>query len=251
MPNHHLSTIVITLNEAATIKGCLESVMDISDEIIVLDSHSTDNTESICRQFPKVRFVKTDWLGYSQTKNKGVSLAKYDAILSIDADERLDDDAKNQIQHLKQSGIKGAYSFNRKNFYGNTWIKHCGWYPDVKTRLYLKGTCEWKGDFVHETLECRNDTQIHHLPGDIEHYTIRDSAHHKETIHKYALLAAQRDKTNQKSQNALKALISTVSHFIKIYVVKLGVLDGGKGFSIAVNSAKSKWLRYVYFKGLK
>lgn len=251
MSNHKISTIIITLNEEATIADCLKSVESISDEIIVLDSYSKDNTEAICSQFSGVTFIKTEWLGYSETKNKGAALSQHHTILSIDADERLDEEAVSSITQLKKSGLSGAYSFKRKNFYGGTWIKHGGWYPDIKTRLYQKDSCAWEGDFVHETLQCKPNCSVTDLNGNIEHYTLKDHEHHLQTIHKYAKLAAERDFTNNRPINAMKARASAFTHFIKIYFFKLGFLDGSIGFSIALNSAKSKWLRYVYYKAIK
>ncbi len=246
-----ISTVIITLNEEATIERCLNSVLDISDEILVLDSHSTDDTARICKTFNKVRLIPTDWLGYSKTKNKGATLAKHNFILSIDADEALDQLAIASIQKSKTMGLVDAYSFNRKNYFGKKWIKYGGWYPDTKLRLYDKTTCAWSGDFVHETLQLSHKTETKHLSGNIEHFTVSGKKEHLETVHKYARLAAKRDITHRKSNNGLKAGLSACTHFIKIYLIKLGFLHGSTGLWIALNSAKSKWLRYIYWQELK
>mgnify|MGYP001587603814 CR=1 FL=1 len=251
MTSHNISAVIITLNEEATIARCLASVAKICDEIIVLDSHSTDDTVRICNDFDSVTCITTDWLGYSKTKNKGAQLAKHTFILSIDADEKLDEQAIEVVRNATSKGLEGAYSFNRKNFFGKKWIKYAGWYPDVKTRLYDKTTCEWSGDFVHETLRTKDDTVTQHLSGNIEHFTVSNKKQHIETVHKYARLAAERDLFNGKSNNSVKAALSACAHFIKIYLIKMGFLHGGVGLNIAFNSAMSKWLRYTYWQKLK
>lgn len=251
MTHHSISTIIITLNEEASIERCIKSVLPISDEIIVLDSYSTDKTAEICANYTEVKFIQSEWLGYSQTKNKAASLALHQMIFSIDADECLDDEAIKHLLHLKKAGLTGAYQINRKNFFGNTWIKHGGWYPDVKRRLYDKSLCKWMGDFVHETLEVPDNLALKHIQGNILHYTVQNKEQHIQTIHKYAKLAAKREKAKGKRLTAFEAGLSTMSHFFKLYVLKLGFLDGTLGLSIALHSAKSKWLRYQYFRDLK
>jgi glycosyltransferase involved in cell wall biosynthesis len=243
----HISGVVITLNEEANIQQCILSMSEVCDEIIIIDSRSIDRTEEICTSFDKVKFITQDWLGYSATKNEGATLTSNNFILSLDADERLDAQAINAINILKTVGLTSSYSFNRKNYYGDKWVKHGGWYPDKKIRLYNKVTCKWEGDYVHETLQCAEDVTVH-LKGNIEHYTISSKSQHLQTIHKYAKLAAQRDKKNGKSHTLFSTVLSCSSHFLKKYVIKLGFLDGELGFEIAWQSAKSKWLRYKYAK---
>jgi glycosyltransferase involved in cell wall biosynthesis len=250
MSTNNISAVIITLNEENSILRCLTSIADICDEILVIDSRSTDKTKEICEAFPKVRFIEMDWLGYSQTKNKGHALASHNWILSIDADECLDESCVQSILQVKDN-LSGAYTFNRKNFYGQQWVKHGGWYPDVKVRLFDKTLCRWKGDHVHEVLQVNAGVQIIQLKGDIEHYTVTSNAQHLQTIHKYAKLAASRDLKANKPMTASQALSSAFAHFIKIYIIKLGFLDGLIGFRIARNSGFSKWLRFKYFQDLK
>lgn len=247
MKQTHISGVVITLNEEVHIKQCILSLSEVCDEIIVIDSHSSDRTEEICKSFDAVQFITRDWLGYSATKNEGALLTNNTYILSLDADERLDAEAINAINTLKTSGLSGSYSFNRKNYYGDRWLKHGGWYPDKKIRLYNKATCKWDGNYVHETLQCDKDATAH-LSGNIEHFTISSRSQHLQTIHKYAKLAAQRDINSGKRLTLFSSVLSCISHFVKLYIIKLGFLDGRLGIEIALQSAKSKWLRYKYAK---
>lgn len=250
MSNHKISGVVITLNEEKHIKRCLDSLVPVVDEIVVVDSGSTDNTRSICEQYEMVRFVEHTWMGFSQTKNHANSLVQHSFILSLDADEELDQRVIKHIKQLKNDGLSGVYAFNRKNFYGNTWVKYCGWYPDQKVRLFDKSLAHWKGDFVHETLHIDKASIRHHIDGDINHFTIANEQAHQKTINQYARLAAQRCLNEGKKLNPLSSGLSTLSHFVKIYVLKLGFLHGLLGFRIAKNSALSKWLRYTYYKSL-
>lgn len=241
-----VSAVIITLNEEAVIADCIRTAQRVADEVLVLDSYSTDSTKDICEQM-NVRFIQREWQGYSETKNHANNLASHDFILSLDADETLDNEAIDQILAEKQKGLSGAYSFNRKNFYGTKWIRYCGWYPDTKVRLFDRRLAEWKGSFVHEELDIRAEP-ITHLSGNILHNTVRDQAHHMETVKKYAKLAAQQAQKDGKTLSAVSSVFSAFGRFIKIYVFKLGFLHGLTGFYIARNSARSRWLRYQYFK---
>ncbi len=243
MSGFKISAVVITLNEEKVIEDCIASLEKVADEIIVLDSFSTDKTKSIVQN--RCKFVQHEWLGYSQTKNYANSLASHNIILSLDADERLDEEAIDSILRLKEESEPTAISFNRKNYYGDTWIKYAGWYPDRKTRLFDRRHAAWEGDYVHEELVIQGSTT--HLPGNIIHYTVRDNDHHMQTIRRYAKLAAESAMQQGKSMYALKSAVSALSHFIKIYVVKQGFRHGAIGLQIALNSAYSKWLRYTYY----
>ncbi len=248
MTKLQISGVVITFNEEREIARCIETLLKVCDEIIVIDSFSTDQTQSICKSYG-VRFFQENWKGYSKTKNLGIQHSKNDWILSLDADESLDDEAIKSIKAIKDNTtIDTVFSVKRKNFYENTWIKYCGWYPDTKIRLFHKDTATWKGDYVHETLTFDSSVRVSMLDGNILHHTIRDRSHHSETVHKYAKLAASKAKATGKHITFGKALLSSVSHFIKIFFFKKGLLHGNIGFKIASMSAYSKWLRYVYFR---
>ncbi|MEZ4843208.1 MAG: glycosyltransferase family 2 protein [Bacteroidia bacterium] len=244
-----ISAVVISKNEEKNIARCIQSLQQVADEIIIIDSFSTDRTKEICLLFD-VRFVERQWQGYSQTKNYGNNIAQHQFILSLDADEVLDREAVQSILEFKNLAHSHyAYSLNRKNFYGQKWIKYCGWYPDKKIRLFDKNVAFWQGDFVHETLVVKSD-KTEHLAGNILHFTISDEKHHLQTIEKYAKLAAQMAVSKNQKLTPLPSLLSGFGRFFKIFVLKLGLLHGSVGFKIAFNSAKSRWLRYRFFKQL-
>ncbi|MBI1305930.1 MAG: glycosyltransferase [Bacteroidetes bacterium] len=242
-----LSAVVITLNEETTIEGCLQSLKGIADEIVVLDSFSTDRTKEICEQW-KVNFHQREWEGFAQTKNFANTLAAYNTILSIDADERLDEQLQNELLDLKIRGFVPPCQMRRKNYFGDIFIKHCGWYPDWKIRIFDRRNSNWSGGPVHEMLETTGS--VTSLRGHIIHQTVRDSDHQMQTIHKYARLAAEGKKMNGKKVTWLDGVWGYIKTFIKCYFLKLGFMDGDPGFIISRNSARSKWLRYKYFQEL-
>ena len=243
-----LSVVIITLNEQKHIEKCLASVQSIADEVVVIDSHSTDATKDICAAYD-VRFIEHDWEGYSATKNYGNSMTSHTWVLSLDADESLDDEAIESLKSWKSSNPEMAvYQFKRKNYYGDKWVKYCGWYPDIKPRLFPKDAAHWTGEFVHEQLTFELSTKL--LNGNILHRTVSGDNEHAGVVSKYAHLAAKRIKSKGKSISLLKALTSSTAQFLRIFVLKLGFLHGIMGLKIALRSAQSKWLRYVYFKAL-
>ncbi len=249
--HNKISAVVITLNEEAFIDDCIRSLYNVADEIVVVDSFSTDGTEQICAGYDRVRFVKHTWQGYSQSKNYGNTLAQYGLILSLDADERLDEEAIEQINELKNSETPiQVCSLNRKNYFGHTWIRFCGWYPDVKVRLFDRLSAQWEGDYVHELLQIKPEIAVQHISGNILHHTVANNAEHLDTIQKYARLAAEKAKRNGKQIQIIPSALSALIHFLKIFFLKLGFLHGSLGLRIAYNSAKSKWLRYTFFKSL-
>jgi (heptosyl)LPS beta-1,4-glucosyltransferase len=154
-----ISAVILTFNEEKNIERCLDSLVGVVDEIIVMDSFSTDYTEKICLRY-SVSFIQRKWEGYAQAKNYGNSLAENDIILSIDADEALSKELQNDIIERKKSGFTGCFRVKRLNNYCGKWIKHCGWYPDKKIRVFDKKRTAWKGDFVHETLEISKEEKI-------------------------------------------------------------------------------------------
>ncbi|MBO6518143.1 MAG: glycosyltransferase family 2 protein [Bacteroidia bacterium] len=244
-----ISAVIITHNEQEFIGDCLKSLLPVVDEVVVLDSYSTDQTEQICASYPLVRFIQHEWQGYSKSKNHGNEIAKHQFILSLDADERLDQLAADHILKLKNSGtLQGAYRLKRKNYYMNTWIRYSGWYPDSKVRLFDRNLAQWKGDYVHETLVVDPRVEIIDLEGNIDHFTIKSPEDHIKTVEKYARLAAEKAISSGKKLRPLPSLLSAIAHFIKLFFIKLGVLHGQIGFRIAMNSARSKWLRYKYYK---
>ncbi len=237
-----ISVVIITFNEETNIKRCLETAKVVADEIIVVDSFSTDMTEQICNDF-NVKFISKKWEGYSTAKNFGNDHAVYEYVLSLDADEVLSEELCTSILDVK-SNLNGAYSFNRLTNYGGKWVHYCGWYPDAKVRLFPKTKAQWVGDFVHETLELDDGLQVQHLDGDLLHYSYKNKEDHLKRIEKYSELHAQKMLTEGKSSGIFKLVLSPFAKFVNDYFFKLGFLDGKTGFTICRLSAYAVYKKY-------
>lgn len=247
-----ISATIITFNEERNIERCIRSLENVADEIIVLDSFSTDRTEEICKVL-NVRFVKRNWEGYSASKNYLNSLASHEYIFSIDADEAPDEELKNQILQLKnvEKDRKFIYSVNRLTNYCGKWIYHSGWYPDVKARLFPRDFCHWEGAFVHEELVCPGDNlPIVQLKGHLEHYSYYTYKDHRERADRYSLLTAQKMNNAGKKASLLKPYFSALGRFVAMFIIKKGFLDGKMGWKIAVISAQSNIMKYKELRRL-
>jgi (heptosyl)LPS beta-1,4-glucosyltransferase len=243
-----LAVVIITLNEERNIGRCLQSVQGLADEIIVLDAFSSDKTQAICDKF-NVRFVQRAWEGYAASKNYLNSLCSADYILSLDADEALSEQLYQSILEAKKVGFTGVYSLNRLTNYAGTWIKHSGWFPDIKVRIFPKDRSHWSGEFVHEELIFPTCTPKL-LNGVLEHYSYYSYADHRKRADKYSLLTAQKFHAAGKKVGPLKPYISALGRFIAMFIIKLGFLDGWKGFKIAQISALSNILKYKELRRL-
>lgn len=245
-----LSATIITFNEERNIRRCIESLLKVADEIIVLDSNSTDKTEAICNEYPIVQFQKRAWEGYSASKNHLNSLAKYDYILSLDADEALDNELEASILEVKKVDSPQLYSLNRMTNYCGKWIKHSGWYPDVKTRIFPKEGSYWDGEFVHEELVFPKELKLFQLKGHLSHYSYYDYKDHRSRADKYSTLTAMKMHKKGKRASALKPYFSGLARFFGMYVIKLGFFDGWSGFKIAQISAQSNVFKYQELRRL-
>jgi len=239
-----ITATVITFNEEHNIAAALESLSWV-DEIIVVDSESSDRTVEITRGFTDRIFVRP-WPGYSAQKNFAAEQASHDWIFSLDADERVSGELANEIAQLKNSIEPEAAGFemSRLTFYLGRWIKYSGWRPDYKLRLYDRTRARWRGDYVHETLEV--DGKIERLGGDILHYTVRDASEHHLRMDRYTTLAAAQAYSQGKRASILSLLVSPTVVFLRSYILKLGFLDGVPGLAIARFAA-----HYEFLKNLK
>ncbi|MDD2387301.1 MAG: glycosyltransferase family 2 protein [Bacteroidales bacterium] len=246
----NLSVVIITKNEVKNIERCLTSINDISKDIIILDSESSDDTELICKNFP-VRFIKNRFIDYSTQKNFGNEFAKNDYILSIDADEVL---SKELLQSINETCFNNndnkAYSFNRLNHHCGKPIKYGGWYPDKKLRIWNKHFGQWEGT-IHEELVFKEPPQIAHLKGDLLHFTYNNKKEHIAQAKKFSKLNAESDYKKGKKTNLGLAYLSSLIRFIFIYFIKLGFLDGKIGFFIAKTTAHATFLRKKELISLK
>ena len=244
-----LSVVIITFNEARNIERAVKSVKNIADEIIVVDSFSTDETPKICQKL-NVTFIQRKWDGYAAQKNFAHSKTTFNYILSLDADEALDAELENHILSQKEKGFKGVYIVNRLVNYCGQWIKHSSWYPDKKIRLFPKASAKWDGEFVHETLEIDDNLQSLELNGHLEHYTYYSYKEHRERADKYSELTAKKMHARGKKANVIKPYLSALARFINMYCIRLGFLDGYNGFKIAQISALSNIYKYKTLRRL-
>ena len=235
-----ITATIITLNEEDRIAEAIAS-LSCCDEVVVVDSGSTDRTREIASQ-RGARVVQRAWPGYSKQKNFAAEQASYDWILSIDADERLSVELADSIVEWKrQTSSTAALSMPRKAFYMGRWINHSGWYPDRKIRLYDRTRCHWEGDFVHERMKVNG--AIGSLKGDILHFPYRDWNDHLRRIEKYTALAAQAAQRTGRRSNIVKLVIAPPFTFIKSFFLHAGFLDGWRGLAIAYMGARYVFLR--------
>ncbi len=245
-----LSVVIITRNEEKNIGRCLKSVSGMASEIIVVDSHSTDKTTEICKQYDATVMVR-DFKGFGDQKQYATEQASHEWVLSLDADEQLSEELKRAIEKELQNPQSDVYSFNRLTNYCGQWIRHGGWYPDKKIRLYKKASAQWNEFPVHELLVVKKGAKRGHLNGDLLHYSIESMEYHINQINKYSTIAAQNIIDKNRRINAFHLCIKPIARFIKIYFLKAGLLDGYYGFVIARNSAFAVYLRFAKAKAIK
>lgn len=244
-----ITAAIITYNEERNIERCIRSLDGIADEIIVLDSLSTDRTEEICKSL-NITFVSRAWEGYSESKNYLNSLVQTDYILSLDADEALDETLKSEIIRVKLNPNPHIYSVNRLTNYCGKWIKHSGWYPDVKVRLFPKEGSYWDGAIVHEELIFPSNLKVIQLDGHLEHFSYYSFEDHRARADKYSRLTAQKMHQAGKKASILKPYLSALGRFVSMYLLKAGILDGKMGFKIAQISAQSNVFKYKELRRL-
>jgi len=244
-----ISAVIITYNEERNIERCLTSLQSVADEIIVIDSFSTDRTQEICKSY-NAKFFQRKWDDFSAAKNFGNQKATYDWILSLDADEALSDELKKNILEIKNKNAAGNYKFNRLTNYCGKWIRHCGWYPDTKTRLFLRTQCNWEGT-IHERLVVQNNASIHFLKGDILHYSYATPQEHIAKQNKYAEASARQMQAKGKSSSFFHIYLKPIVKFFRDYIFHLGVLDGKEGFTISKISAYAVYRKYKQLSELQ
>jgi glycosyltransferase involved in cell wall biosynthesis len=237
-----LSAVIITFNEEHNILRCIQSLKRVADEILVMDSFSTDQTKSIALA-QGVRFIEQEFLGYGAQKNAAVAASRYDYVLNLDADEFLSQELSESIIKEKEAGFSADYyTTNRLNKYRGQWIRHGTWYPDKKIRLYNRTKGFWSDSLVHEEVIVTQGAVQKHLKGDIMHYAYETEEQHRKKNEKYSTLSAQWMLSKGRKTSRLNLVTNPAWAFIHSYLVKLGLLDGVNGFRIARNIA---WLNYM------
>lgn len=244
-----IAAVIITNNEAANIGRCLKSLRKLVSEILVVDSKSTDDTVAICEK-QGVPVIVREWEGYAKTKNFANSKVEAEWILSIDADEVLSEELFQSIKSLQlKRGV--VYRLDRLNNFCGQWIKHSGWYPDWKIRLFHKEDAYWVGNFVHEKLKYGKSISVQKLEGKLYHYSYNSHEEHQQRIKRYAKLSAAEMYQNGKSPNFFKTIFSGGARFFRTLILKGGFLDGKNGWIISVRNVKMIWLKYKELRRLK
>lgn len=244
-----LSVVLITLNEEKNLPRCLDSVRDIADEIVVVDSFSTDRTEEIIKSYGGKVF-QLAFEGYVNQKNIANSKATNNHILSLDADEVLSDELRKSIRQVKLNFTADGYTLNRLTNYAGKWVKHSGWYPDRKLRLFDRRKGKWDGLIIHEEFKLEPGTSQQHLNGDLLHYTFNSVEEHKKQSEKFTTLGAEADFLKGKKAPFYKIWLGPVVKFTQSYFFRLGFLDGKTGFTICWLSAAATHAKYVKLKQL-
>lgn len=228
------SGVVIAKNNQSTIGLCIKALFELTnDVIIVLDEASTDETEKIASALG-AKIYRKKWEGYSANKNFGVEKAQNDWILCPDADEVLDNVLITNLKKLELNNDH-VYELNILTFFGKTPVKHCGWYPDWNIRLFNKNVMKWNNNYVHEHLVSDKKLNTTRINGLILHYSFENEKHMKAKFEEYARLRANEWIKSDKSPSIIKRCFGPTFRFIRTYILKLGILDGPTGLTIAKN----------------
>jgi len=244
MSINKLSVVIITYNEEKNIARCINSVYQIADEVIVVDSHSIDKTKEIAIAHG-AKVIEHTFEGYIQQKNFALQQANYPWVLSLDADEALSDKLKNKIQEIKNNLTADGYTMNRLTYYCGRWIKHTGWYPDKKLRLVRKELAQWSGINPHDRLELIKSKNIKHINADILHYSYYSLHDHLNQLDKFTQISANELYKARINPNFWHFFIKPVHKFLNHYIYKAGFLDGYEGFQISIISAYGVFLKYA------
>jgi glycosyltransferase involved in cell wall biosynthesis len=245
-----ISAVIITYNEERNIERCLNSLQDVVDEIVVVDSFSRDRTEEICKQL-NVRFIQNPFEGHIQQKNYAIDQASNEWILSLDADEALTDALKESILKIKNDPQFLGYRMNRLTNYCGHWVRYCGWYPDTKVRLVNRDHARWQGVNPHDRLDMNKGEETGFLKGDLLHYSYYTREDHLKQIEYFGDIAAKELFQRGGRSNYFKIAIKVVAQFFKSFFLKLGILDGPTGFTISRLSAYATYRKYVKLLNLQ
>jgi glycosyltransferase involved in cell wall biosynthesis len=244
-----ISVVIITCNEEKNIERCLLSIRDIADEIVVVDSFSTDRTEEICRKY-NVKFFQHEFLGHIEQKNFAITKARYPHILSLDADEALSPELKKSISNVKENWKYDGYYFNRLTNYCGKWIKHGSWYPARKLRLWDSRKGKWSGLNPHDKFILKSRSKRKYLKGDLLHYSYYSINEHIQQINKFTDILAESFFKNGERVNYFRIVFSPLWRFFRDFFLMLGFLDGFYGLIICVNSSHETFLKYAKLRKL-
>ncbi len=244
---YSLSVILITKNEAANIRDCLQSVA-WADEVIVVDAGSTDATQAIARQMGAQVYIH-DWPGFGPQKNRALGYASKEWVFSIDADERVTPELRAEIEQMMRYGKTDGYYCPRLSQFCGKFVRHCGWYPDYVLRLFKRGVGRFSDSLVHESVLLTGTTAK--LSHPLLHYSYLTQADVERKVEHYSTAAAQQMLQAGKRSGWLGAALSAGWAFVRTYIVRLGVLDGSAGWDIACMNARTTYLKYRKLAALR
>lgn len=235
---------IITYNEENNIGRCISSVAAIADEILIVDSFSTDKTKQIAESMG-ARFIAHPFEGHIEQKNHALKLSSHEYILSLDADEALSPQLLEQIRIIKSNFVYDGYRFNRLTNYNGHWVRHSGWYPDTKLRLIKKEAALWGGENPHDILQMKNNQKVGFLKGDLLHYSYESIAAHVAQTDKFTTIAARAAFKQGKRSSIFKIVTRPMFKFLRDYFFKRGFLDGRYGFIICSINSLYALLKYA------
>ncbi|MCA1634718.1 MAG: glycosyltransferase family 2 protein [Acidobacteria bacterium] len=242
-----ITATIIAFNEAENIRAACESVA-WADEVVLVDSESTDATREIARECG-ARVLERPWPGFAAQKQFAAEAASHDWIFSLDADERVSDALRESILSLRNAReveLADGYRVARRSFYMGRWIRGGGWYPDHQLRLYRRARGRWEGAHVHESVRVQEGARVETLRGDLLHYSVRDATHHHRMIgERYAPLAARQMFEAGKRTSALRIAAAAPSAFLRSFILKGGFRDGLAGLAIARFAAHHSFLKHL------
>jgi glycosyltransferase involved in cell wall biosynthesis len=244
-----ISAVIIAFNEEDYIERCLASLEGVADEIIVVDSFSTDGTEEICKRY-NVRFLRHDFEGYVQQKNYALSLASYPYVLSLDADEALSPELKRSLLEIRQNMLYDGYIFNRLNNYCGKWIRHSRGYPDRHLRLFNKAKGKWVGPNPHDSFRLDRGSRTSRLKGDLLHWNYASTEEHLEKVNRFSTISADELFRAGKKAGPLDPHFHMLWSFFRSYILCAGFLDGTPGYKLCMIAAKGSFLKYSKLRKL-
>ena len=238
-----LTVVILTRNESANLSECLKTIRS-GVSVLVVDSQSSDQTVQLAKNSGAQVLETTQWLGFGHQRNLALSHVQTRWVLFLDADERIQSQAWDEISIALANPQPMAYSFPRLTNFAGTWVKHCGWYPDRVTRLFQVGQAKYSDDLVHERVVLSATTQLRPLSTPLLHYSYPDSMHYWKKMQAYSLAWAEQKHAQGKKSNVLRALMSSLVAFVRSYFFRLGFLDGSIGLAVCVMQAQVTYSKY-------
>jgi len=239
-----LSVILITRNEEANLDDCLASLEGIAQQIVVVDTASSDRTLEIAKNYGATLAQPSDWPGFGPQKNRALDLATGDWVLSLDADERLTPALRSEIvTAVNHSAQVDCFAIPRLSWYCGKFIRHSGWSPDYVDRLFKRGTARFSDDLVHERLIPHG--QVAKLKNPMLHYSFMNYSQVLQKLDRYSTASAEQAFAKGHTSNPLKAILHGIWAFIRTYIIRAGFLDGAQGFTLAISNGQGTYYRYL------